>query len=117
MTTETLLKAAPDTPSVSGDGVTVQLANGPHEVRFSAKAIVRVENTWGTYEDFLFDLENAPVRTISMVLVLTGIEKDESKAIDLLDGVNWREAREQVLAAWRRANWLPDEAAVPTPGA
>lgn len=117
MTEAPLLKAAPDAPSTVGDGIKVALAGGAmHELRFSIKAMVRVENTFGSAADYLAALETQPIGTLASTLIITDIAKDDASAIALLEGVNWRELREDLHRAWRRANWEPEPTAVPTTG-
>jgi hypothetical protein len=115
--TDSLLKTAPDKPCLTGDGVSLMLADGKaHEVRFTARAIIRVENTYGSHEDFETALDTMPVGTLASVLLIAAGVTDENVALDLLDGVNWRPMILDVRAAWKLANWEPSPTAVPTTG-
>lgn len=108
MTVSELARATPSpAPSAAGEGVTLPLAGESIELRFSARNIIKVENGFGSHEEFLAEFDRIPVNTLAWVLVAC-CGQTEDRAKDLLDTVNWRDLVDLVHIAWRKANWEPE---------
>lgn len=107
-------------PSMAAAGVTLPLANGEtRECRFSSRAIIEVENTWGSHLEFLKEFEEIPLNTLGWVLLHCCSDvTDQDQAIALLDGTDWPELKRLVEMAWSKAHLppLPQETPDPTQG-
>jgi hypothetical protein len=105
---------------MAAEGVVLPLAGGESRTcRFSSRAIITLENTWGSHLDFLMEFEQIPLNTLGWVLMHCCPDvKDADQAIDLLDGCDWRELKRLVETAWEQAHLpaLPSAEPDPTSG-
>jgi hypothetical protein len=102
---------------MAAEGVLLPLAGGETRVcRFSSRAIIRIENTWGSYLEFLDEFEKIPMNTLAWVLLACCPDvAGEDQAIDLLDGTDWPALKRLVLDAWDQAHLPPSQTTEPDP--
>jgi hypothetical protein len=105
---------------MAGEGVALPLAGGETRMcRFSSRAIIKLENTYGSHFAFLTELDEIPLNTLGWVLLnCCGDIEGEDAAMDFLDGTDWPNLKQLVLAAWDQAHLpaLPSNEPDPTEG-
>ena len=90
-----------------GRGTTIKLADGAaHEIRFSNRALVRIESDWGSLSAFAEGIRSKPFSTIAYAIHLTlGVTQEQ--AIDLVDTRHIKAYCDAVGSALELA--LPDQ--------